>query len=267
MKSKLFGMVASAIFFILVMAVAAAAQDFQKTYHPGPQGSVSIRNVSGDVKITGYNGEGITVTAYKEGRDTEMVDVEDLSGGNRVELRARYQQCRNCSINASIRFEVQVPRGSNYTFDKVETASGNVSVEGVTGRFRVSTASGDVLIQNAGGSIHASTASGEVRVKDSVGAVRASTASGNVNVEMARVEGNENLVFSTASGNLNVKMPADLDAMVTMSTASGTIRTDFPLEVKRDEYSSSSRARGRLGAGSRLLQLSTASGDVSLTRF
>ena len=267
MKSKLFGLLALAAIVMLASAITATAQDFRKTYHPGASGTVRIQNVSGDVKITGYNGEGIQVTAYKEGRDKDMVEVEDLSGGNLVDLRARYEQCRNCSINASIRFEIQVPRSSNYNFDKIQTASGNVSVENATGRFRVSTASGDILIQQASGTINASTASGEIHVKDSAGAVRASTASGNVEVEMARVEGSENLEFSTASGDLNIKMPADLDALVEMSTASGSISTDFPLEVKRDEYSSSSRARGRLGAGSRLLHLSSASGDVNLKRF
>jgi DUF4097 and DUF4098 domain-containing protein YvlB len=106
-----------------------------------------------------------------------------------------------------------------------------------------------------------------MQVKDVVGAVKASTASGDVNVEMARVEGSENLVFSTASGDIHVKMPASLDANVTMSTSSGDLKTDFPLEVRRDEYGPQRSARGRLGSGARLLRISSASGDIDLMRF
>ncbi|HEY0005192.1 MAG TPA: DUF4097 family beta strand repeat-containing protein [Pyrinomonadaceae bacterium] len=266
MKNRIFGLSALAA-LLLVSAITATAQDFRKTYTPGPGGTISIRNVSGDIKISGYDGEGIQITAYKEGRDRDMVDVEDLSGGSRVDLRARYQKCLNCSINASINFEIQVPRSSNYNFDKIQTASGNVSVENAAGRFHLSTASGDVLVQDVRGVVNASTASGQMRVKNAYGAVKASTASGDVEVELARIEGTDNLVFSTASGDLNIKAPSDLDALVEMSTASGSIRTDFPIEVKRSEYSSGSEARGRLGSGARNLHISSASGNVNLTRL
>jgi DUF4097 and DUF4098 domain-containing protein YvlB len=267
MKSKMFRLSLISALFVLASFATATAQDFRKTYFPGPNGSLSIHNVSGDVRITGYNGEGIQVTAYKEGRDQERVQVEDRSQGNRVDLSARYENCHNCSINASIRFEVQVPRSVQYNFEEIETASGNVSVSGVTGRVRINTASGDVLVQDVNGFINANTASGTMQVKEVAGAVKASTASGDVNVEMARVEGSENLVFSTASGDIHVKMPASLDADVTMSTSSGEIKTDFPLEVKRDEYGPQRSARGRLGSGARALRISTASGDIDLMRF
>jgi hypothetical protein len=267
MKSKMFCLSLVSALFVLASFATATAQDFRKTYFPGPNGSISIHNVSGDVRISGYNGEGVQVTAYKEGRDQERVEVEDRSAGNRVDLRARYENCHNCSTNASIRFEVQVPRAVNYNFEEIETASGNVNVNGAMGRLRVNTASGDVMVQDFNGFINANTASGTMQVKDVVGAVKASTASGDVNVEMARVEGNDNLVFSTASGDIHVKMPASLDADVAMSTSSGDVKTDFPLEVKRDGYGPQRSARGRLGSGTRLLRISSASGDIDLMRF
>jgi hypothetical protein len=267
MKSKMFRLSLVSALFVLASFATATAQDFHKTYSIGPNGSLSIHNVSGDVKITGYNGEGIVVAVYKEGRDQDRVEVEDRSQGNRVDLSARYESCRNCSTNASLRFEVQVPRSVNYNFEEIETASGNISIQGVTGRVRVNTASGDVLVRDVNGFVNANTASGTMEVREIAGAVKASTASCDVNVEMARVEGSENLVFSTASGNIHVKMPASLDADVAMSTSSGDIKTDFPLEVRKDEYGPQRSARGRLGSGNRLLRISSASGDIDLMRF
>jgi DUF4097 and DUF4098 domain-containing protein YvlB len=244
-------------------AVSAAAQDFQRTYNLGAGGSVEITNVSGDINLTGYEGSAVVVNAYKEGRDRDMVEVEDESTQGRVSLRAKYpNNCRNCE--ASIRFEVRVPRSANLIFDKISTASGDVKAEGFAGRLNLGTASGDVTVRGVGGEIKASSASGTVRVNDATGTVNASTASGDVEVELTRVDGAGDMRFSSASGDVNVRMPTNIDARVSMSTVSGDIETNFPIEVKHDRYGSGSRAEGQLGSGARTLKISSASGNVSL---
>jgi DUF4097 and DUF4098 domain-containing protein YvlB len=244
----------------------ANAQDFQKNYRLGADGTVSVRNVSGDIILTGHDGDAVVVNAFKEGRDRDRVEIEDLSAGNNVDVRARYpERCSN-DCNASIRFEVRVPRSIRLNLDKISTASGDIKVTGVQGRVRVNTASGDVLVENVTGSVNASTASGEMRVKDVSGSVNAQSASGDVEVEIARLEGNEDMKFSTASGDVNVKMPADLDAEVEVSSLSGKVETDFPLEIQETRYGPGTKAHGRLGNGSRTLRISTVSGNASLKK-
>lgn len=245
------------------LASTALGQDFNRSYRVPAGGQISVRNVSGDVEVTGHDGDQVTVVGHKEGRDREVVEVEDLSGAGNVDIRAKYpRNCNNCE--ASIRFEVRVPRSTRFTFNPISSASGNIKVTGVTGSLKVNTASGDVLISGVSGDVHASTASGEMSVREVAGTVNASTASGNVDVEIARLEGAENMKFSSASGDVNVRMPSSLDAEVSMSTASGQIKTNFPLEVKESQYGSGSKAQGRLGSGARILRISTASGNVSL---
>jgi hypothetical protein len=232
----------------LGLAGQVAAQDFQKTYPVGAGGSISIENVSGDVNIIGgEGGEVPTVTAFKEGRDRDKVEVVDLSSGNSVKLKVRYQ--RNCNCDASIRFEVRLPRSIRYDIFPVTTASGNITVRNVNGDVRVNTASGNIT------------------VRDITGTVNAQSASGDVNVEIDRVEGAQRMNFSTASGNVNVKLPDSPDAEVSMSTASGSVKTDFPIDVDKNEYGAGQSAHGRLGNGTVRLKLSSASGNVSLTRM
>ena len=244
-------------------AVSAAAQDFQRTYNLGAGGSVEIANVSGDINLTGYDGSAVVVNAYKEGRDRDMVEVEDESTQGHISLRAKYpNNCRNCE--ASIRFEVRVPRSANLVFDKISTASGDLKAEGFSGRLHLGTASGNVTVRGVGGEIKASSASGTVRVADATGTVNASTASGDVEVELTRIDGAGDMRFSSASGDVNVRMPTNIDARVSMSTVSGDIETNFPIEVKHDRYGAGSRAEGQLGSGARLLKISSASGNVSL---
>jgi DUF4097 and DUF4098 domain-containing protein YvlB len=112
-----------------------------------------------------------------------------------------------------------------------------------------------------------STASGDVEVKDVAGEVSARSASGDVDVEIGSLEGTGDMKFASASGDVHVRLPASLDADVRMSTISGTVKTDFPIEVKQPRYGPGSNARGRLGGGTRSLQITSASGDVSLMKL
>ena len=260
-RRMLFNFVAAAV-LCAAWAASARAQDFRQSFNLAPGGSITIKNVSGDINISGYDGAAVEVVAYKEGRDRDQVSVENLSTPNHVSLRADYED--HCNCDASLRFEVKVPRSSRFNFEKISTASGNLSAENVTGRVEMNTASGDVTVSGVNGEVRAASASGTVKVKDTAGNVNATSASGDVEVELTRVEGEGDMRFSSASGNVHVRLPASIDATVEMSTVSGSIETNLPIEVRRDEHGPGARARGQLGGGSRLLKISSASGDVSL---
>jgi DUF4097 and DUF4098 domain-containing protein YvlB len=88
--------------------------------------------------------------------------------------------------------------------------------------------------------------------------------SGNVEVDINRLEGTDDMKFSSVSGNVNVRMPEGLDAQVSMSTLSGALDTDFPVEVKEKRYGPGRSASGRVGDGSRQLHMSSVSGNISL---
>jgi DUF4097 and DUF4098 domain-containing protein YvlB len=254
-----------AFFGVLLVFAPANAQDFQQSYKLGSNGSISIKNVSGDISINGYDGDVVTVNGKRTGRDLEKVEIEDRSSGNRVDIGVRYPS--QCNCDASVDFEVRVPRSTSVLIDRATTASGNIEIKDVRGEITVSTASGDVLVQNTNGRVHASTASGEMSVRDVVGEVSAQSASGNVDVAIAKLEGTDNMKFSSASGDVRVKLPADVDAEVSMTSASGDIKTDFPLQIEERDHGPGSQAHGRLGSGARLIKISTASGDVSLMKY
>ncbi|HSB08507.1 MAG TPA: DUF4097 family beta strand repeat-containing protein [Blastocatellia bacterium] len=238
---------AVSILFALVLLLArttASAQDFQKTYRIGAGSQIKVGNVSGDVIVTGYDGDAIIVRGIKKGRDADLLEIEDRSASNNVDIGVRYpKHCNNC--NASVRFEVQVPRSMSFD-DHFTSVSGDVHVTGVTGR------------------LHASAVSGDVHVKDVSGSVSASAVSGDVTVEIDRLEGADDMKFSTVSGDVSVSLPSNLDADVDMSSFSGSIKTDFPVEVRSERFGSRNWARGKLGDGSRRLRISTVSGDLSL---
>jgi hypothetical protein len=251
---------------VLVLLLAAAgiltAQDFQRTYPLDPGGRISVQNVSGGISLTGENRRDVLVLAFKEGPDRDLVQVEDESSADRILVRALYPQNARC--DASIRFEVHVPSGLELNIDSLSNASGDILVRAVRGNLRARTASGNVTVEQAEGTVHATSASGDVSVQGVSGIVNAQTASGDVDVELVEQGTGAEMKFSSASGDVTVKAPANLNAEVQMSTASGKLSSDFPLTVEDGERGPGRKAFGRLGSGSCLLKISTASGNVNL---
>lgn len=241
----------------------SAPNDFSREFAAKENNSIRIKNSSSDITLRGTDANRIVVRGIKEGRDRDRVEVIDKSGDDRIDLGVRYN-CRNCQ--ASVRFEVEVPRGVRLRFDDISTASGNVRIEDVTGDVEAETASGDVRVSNVTGKIEASSASGNVEVENVAGEVSAKTASGDVDVLIKELTGTSDLKFSTASGDVKVAVPANTNADVEMQTMSGSVKNEFGLQVERPQYGPGASVEGRIGSGGRSLKISAASGDVELLK-
>jgi len=230
---------------VVLLAGLVSAQDFKKAYTIPAGGQISVKNVSGDVKVTGYNGSNILVDAYKVGKDRDLVTIEDLSTGDKVQLRVHYPE--HCNCDASVNFEVRVPSNVDYTFDSIGSVSGDVELTGVQGNIKTESVSGDVVLTDVGGTI------------------KASSVSGSVNAQVTRIDKPGDLRFSSVSGSVAVKAPTNLNVDIDMSSVSGAVQTDFPIEVQKEQFGPGQHARGRLGSGTTTLRISTVSGKVSLT--
>lgn len=250
---------------IIFSAVTALGQDYSRTFQLGADSSVNITNISGDIVVTGYDGNVIVVNGQKTGRDREIVQIDDQSTANSIDVRVKYPE--NCNCDASVKFEVKVPRSIRYRFDSVSTVSGSVAVSDVTGDLRARSVSGEVTVKSVNGKTNASSVSGRVIVDEAAGSVSAKSTSGEVRVVITRLQGTEAMEFASVSGSVNVKLPASLDATVEMSVLSGDLKTDFPLQIEDRGKGPGQKASGQVGAGSRRLRLSSVSGSLSLLKL
>ncbi len=275
---------------VLCLNMVVLAQDFQRTYRLAENSKVGIKNVAGDVLVKGYDGTDIQVVAYKEGRDRDRLTIEDFSNGGSVDVRVKYPQ--DCNCEASIRFEVQVPRALYYNYDALSTVAGNIKIEEITGMIRADNVSGAILLKNVSGTMYASSFSGDVVIErgietasrangrwrrgyrrylpgdQSAGSVLAKSISGNVRVTLIQLANSSlnQMEFSSLSGSVDVKMPDSLGADVEMTTLIGKLETNFPLTVIKSEIGLGGSARGRVGDGSRKLKIASTSGNVSLLK-
>ena len=217
-------------------------------------GGVEIRLHSGEVIVTGWARSEVRVRGTSErGR----LSVEGSSSHIEIDARTRGRL-------GDTRVEVSVPEGTRLT---VSGNSTDVTVRGVKGEVDVETANGDVVIDNAAsrvsfevmsgdvqisrvqGNLRGEAMSGEIDVTDVTGEVevetvsgdltlrnvrsryvRAETVSGSVEFD-GRTESGGRYDFASHSGDVHLLLPATLGATISVETFSGTIDSDFPIEL------------------------------------
>jgi len=101
-----------ALFAIAISFRVAVAADFQKTYDDAANRRITIVALHGDIKLSGYDGEKIEISAVKKGPDRDQIVIEDVSAGNQIYIFYRYSDpARN---NATVDFEIRLPKDIFY---------------------------------------------------------------------------------------------------------------------------------------------------------
>ena len=157
----------------------------------------------------------------------------------------------------------RVTATGRYATAVVHTASGEVSLDTIDGDAEVHCASGDVTIasaratkvhsasgrvriDHAAGDVEVHSASGRIRVGVADASVNAKTASGDITVEDAR---SGVVSLNAASGDLHIGVRAGVTAHLDVSSVSGRIRSDLPIDDAAPESGSTLAVRARTMSG------------------
>jgi DUF4097 and DUF4098 domain-containing protein YvlB len=238
----------SLIALICILAAVVrlnAAQDFERKYAIVPGRHITIDNQMGNVKVTGYDGTDIGIVARMEGPDKEDIEIVDKSYGPRVVL---FPVCSKFkSTQTRVDFEVKVPKTDKPVFMVLKSGSGKIEV---------SDFNGGLVVQSS---------RGEVKLLNVEGYVDAHSVSGNMVAEISQSKGRSQMSFNSLSGDIKVEAPPDLQALVAMRSVSGDLETNFPIDIQERRYAGNT-ARGKLGAGTQMIHLSSVSGNVRLLK-
>jgi hypothetical protein len=145
---------------------------------------------------------------------------------------------------------------------RLQTGSGNVRGHEIAGPIRGGAGSGDIEVEETGqGDIDLHTGSGNVTVRGIQGAFRAEAGSGDITAEGTQSGSWE---IRTGSGNVHVRLPANSAFDADITTSSGTIDVDSPIEMTVQGRVQESRKtiRGKVRGGGPVLSVRTGSGDI-----
>lgn len=276
-------------------APAAAQQDFHWSGRLGRNESITVKGIIGDIRAEPASGDQVVVTAVRRGRNASQVRIETVRRSDGVVICALYPDDGDGRDGWAMHRDRDddhddhddEPRDAcnrgNHRVGR-DAAEVDFTVRVPAGvRVSLATVTGDVYATGLHSPVRAASVSGSVHVS-SDGPVQASSVSGDVDATLGRTAG-QSLRFTSVSGDVTVRVPAGIDADFSARTLSGSIDSDFPLELgsararrDRDDDDDDGRPRrirvhvgqeasGRLGRGGPDLMVNTVSGDISLVRI
>jgi Putative adhesin len=303
-SSRLVSAIALVVLLASTMVFASTPQGgFEKTLSVSGPVDLEVLTRSGDVTVRAGSSGSIFIRGkiyvsdhwMSGNRDADVHEIEQhppiRQDGNSIHID--YVNMRNISVD----YEISVPAD---TVVHTRSGSGDQIIEGTRGNVDTQTGSGDVKLANLTGEIRLQTGSGNIRAHHISGAVRGGTGSGDVEIEEAAAgdidlrTGSGNITargiqgafrgetgsgdvtaegtqtgsweIHTGSGNVHVRLPSNAAFDADISTSSGTVDVNEPIEmtVQGRVGDSHKQIHGKVHGGGPILRVRTGSGDIHI---
>ena len=296
--------IALVVLFASTIVFAATPQGtFERTLQVSGPVDLEVLTRSGDVTVRAGSSGSVFIRGkiyvgnhwLSGNREADVHEIEQhppiRQEGNRVHID--YVNTRNISVD----YEISVPAD---TVVRTRSGSGDQIIEGTHGNVDTQTGSGDVKLANLTGEVRLQTGSGNIRARQISGPVKGGTGSGDVEIDEAAsgdidlrtgsgnitargvqggfhgetgsgdvtAEGTQSGTWEihTGSGNVHVRLPANAAFDADISTSSGTVSVDSPIEmtVQGRVDDTHKQIRGKVRGGGPLLRVRTGSGDIHI---
>jgi DUF4097 and DUF4098 domain-containing protein YvlB len=254
-----------ALFFMGFTNEDQHQESFEKVLPLSPEGTFSLKNVNGSVRVSTWKEEKVEIKALKktkkEAENLQKVKIEVSAAAASVSVDTIYPKHENTGV--SVEYDIKVPEGANLS--EVSSVNGEVNVSGPIGRVSAATTNGEVFVQNAAGDVRLKTTNGEIKAVNVGAPLDARTTNGHIGLELAKVGGE--ITAKTTNGGITLRLTSvtDINALLEAETTNGSISFDFPVTLQSLEKSRH-RLRGQIGNGGPRVSLQTVNGSIHLTR-
>ncbi|MFC1726881.1 DUF4097 family beta strand repeat-containing protein, partial [candidate division KSB1 bacterium] len=244
-------------------------------------GSLYVKNVTGDIKITGWNKDKIEIDMVRKGRRDD-IEVYIDRRGNRIDIEVDYpdrdyrDNWSGRNNSGSVHFNISVPVETEL---ELKNATGDIIVSKINSRIEANTATGDVEIREIKGNVYGHTATGAVKLYDIDGEVDghsatgrisikntgdvkahcatgridilntngsdvdASVSTGDIEIELENVNERGRYDFSSSTGDVMLVIPANTKADITARAKPRNFSSDFDIFEDEDDRYRNRRSR------------------------
>lgn len=250
---------------------------FEKTYDVNPNGRLTVTLDIGTVDVQTAAQDRVAVVVTKKAKRQLDRHVQEAladfkvtfdSSHSGVSIRGTFQRGKNYwrywrrqLKHLDIRFLVTVPR--RYNVD-LNTQSGNISTDGLTGAVQAQTAAGNIRFNGVKGPISGRSNVGNITLANCQGTVDLKTSVGNIQAEVP-TQPQHQWTLRTSTGNITGTLNSNIAVEIDARTSIGNISTDFMdqgLELNVVETG----LLGNINGGGPLLKFRTSVGNIYLLR-
>jgi len=216
-------------------------------------GRLSLRNINGDVRITGVAGKQVKIVATRKAGSQKYLDdmkVVIAATKSHISVETKYPEndgdwSWNGSNKGSVDYEITVPFSTE--LDAIETVNGGVGISAVTG------------------SIEVESVNGKLELSGLTGDVSMDTVNGGVNAQFDVLGEEQRVKAEAVNGRIVLRLPEGASAQVTAETLNGSIDADdFGLEPDRGFVGRD--LEGQIGAGEARVSIETVNGSIDIER-
>ena len=294
--------IAMAVLFLTTTVFASTPQGtFDRTLQVSGPVDLEVLTRSGDITVRSGPAGSVTIhgkifVSDHWLRGDRKPDVTAIEQNPPVRQEGNSIHIDYVNVNdISVDYEITVPAD---TALRAHSGSGDQIIEGLHGNADLSTGSGDLKLARLNGTLHVQTGSGDMRAREISGPVTGGTGSGNIEVietgagDIDVHTGSGNITtrgvqgafraqtgsgditaegtqsgswdIKTGSGNVHVRLPKDAAFDAKISTSSGTVDIDAPVEMTVQGRVQETRKsiNGKVRGGGPLLAVRTGSGDI-----
>jgi hypothetical protein len=216
-----------------------------QTYDIGEDATFSLQAVSGNVTITGADGEQAVVKITKHGGSPqERSGARVLASKSDEGLTLITAPAQSSAVSVS--YEVQLPRGLH--------------------QIEISADRGDVHISGFDGTVVADLKMGDMEFRDVSGKVKSRLIKGNTKIIYEKPEREGAQEFLVVKGNIEATIADGANADVKAETLDGDIDVDEAFQMKVEKSPAGHSVAGRLGDGGEHLMFKVTKGDIKLKK-
>jgi len=273
-------------------------------------GAFGLINVSGTVKISGWDEERVCIEAVKlttraENRrqaekmlDRVVIEVRKEEG--KVEVTTKYPKGKkllffgseddSCGsilgklskawdtlmdalsgdlelgfgigIPVEVNYEIKLPRSTSL---EVININGDTEIGHLDDDLEVNLVSGDLRIVGLGGDIEANLVNGNIRIVRAAGSIRTNVVNGTIDVELSAFETSRGAELHAINGDITIRLEESARADLDLSTISGDIELEMPVEVEGKFVRK--MVKGRLNGGGPAIEVHAVNGDIRLKKM
>ncbi len=247
---------------LLALAPAARAtvtETFKQTYPLAADGVIHLENVNGDITITAWDKNEVSVEAEKRAKnDEELQQIKllisssnwDVNGRStsKLTIKTVYPKAHfgflwfgGGSTNASVRYRLLVPAGAR--LEKIDSVNSDITVTGVRG------------------SVDLDTVNGRITATGLAADARLDSVNGSLDAEFASLDGVQKVKLDSVNGRASVVLPKGAGARIDADSVNGGVSIDQAVTLGKIHRHS---LTGQIGRGGPDISLDTVNGGISI---
>ncbi len=236
------------IFGLLLTSTAQAKVSEENTarYPFDSDGSISVENINGSIKISSWDESDIEFTYVITGnsqKDLDRIDVDVRHSSDRFDVETDHKSSGFGwnSGGGSASYTLKVPEG--VTLKLIDTVNGSIKI---FGRFA---------------EVEADTVNGDITVEGSTGDINLDTVNGSIELTLDSMD-DQDITMDSVNGRLELYIPGSLDASISADTVHGAIRNDFGLDVNKGWVGQ--ELKSTVGNGRANISMDTVNGAIEI---